>query len=688
MTTARRAIAVLASTVLLVTAGVIAAPVAAAEAPIVFADAALHRAVNQALDFADNGQWDGSVAADAPVSPSDARKLTEINAQYDGITSLAGIEHLSSLRRLIVVGNSISDLTPVASLTDLQTFYGDNNKIADLRPLNKLPNLEEATVGNQWPALGTAATGEAVATPLFDVTGAPAAVYWTTPGVQLRSDNKSWRIPKAGTYELSYNAIGTTTSGVQVNGYGVATQKVTGATQFTTEGTPQVSGDIFVGGTVTADPGTWDKGTSFTYQWLRDGNPIAGATSKTYRVPSSLLGRTLSVRVTASKDGVQTLTKTSAASAALMKGTKPTLTGTAAFGQTMKVTAGTWTKGAKLTYRWYADNLPIPGATKTSYKVTSSEQGKHVHVVVTAKLAGYHTVASSTSKTKNITLLTTSSRASVKAAYKKILAPAVRVQPGWTGSVKGCKLGTETAKSKSATLDAINFVRALNQLDGVYLDTSLNKKALQSSLIQHANNTLTHMPSKKLKCWTQGGYDGASTGNLSWGAVSAGAVVGYMLDDGAWNTSVGHRRWLLTPQTRIMGTGSTSVANTIVVVNGTAGKYASKYNVEPEWMEWPSKGWFPAQLEPWGRWSLSESNRDVDFSKAKVTVTTGGKKLKVKTYPARPGAGPNTLVWEVTGVKPPTGKKTKTYTVKVTGIKGAKSTSYTYKVQMFDANAK
>lgn len=77
---------------------------------------------------------------------------------------------------------------------------------------------------------------------------------------------------------------------------------------------PTVTGTASVGGTLTATPGTWDvDGTGFAYQWLRDGTAIAGATGATYRPVAADAGRTLSVRVTATRTGYGSGTATSAA---------------------------------------------------------------------------------------------------------------------------------------------------------------------------------------------------------------------------------------------------------------------------------------------------------------------------------------------------------------------------------------
>lgn len=63
---------------------------------------------------------------------------------------------------------------------------------------------------------------------------------------------------------------------------------------------PTVTGTARVGQVLTATGGAWDlDGVALSYQWLRGGAPVAGATGTTYDVTRADLGRALSVRVTA-----------------------------------------------------------------------------------------------------------------------------------------------------------------------------------------------------------------------------------------------------------------------------------------------------------------------------------------------------------------------------------------------------
>ena len=76
---------------------------------------------------------------------------------------------------------------------------------------------------------------------------------------------------------------------------------------------PSINGTPTIGSSVSATSGTWNGSpTSYRYQWLRDGQAIAGATSLAYRVTADDATRTLSVQVTAARAAYQDGTATSA----------------------------------------------------------------------------------------------------------------------------------------------------------------------------------------------------------------------------------------------------------------------------------------------------------------------------------------------------------------------------------------
>ncbi len=653
-------------------------PAAAAAAGVAFADPDLAAVVNAALS--------PDRAPDAPVTAAEAQGITELWASDAEIDSLAGIEHLTSLTDLWADRNRISDLTPLAGLKKLARLSLAGNAVTDTRPLVGATALDAVSLDDQRVRLGALATSATQTNPLRMPRG--AVVVPESDTAAISADGRTWRLGTAGTHTLTWYAYEFPDTGAPFDLFfsGTVTQEATGPNLLTRTPTPKITGAFRVGGTLAAAPGTWDAGVAVSYQWLADGVPIAGATARSLTLRVAQHGARIAVRVTGAKAGFQSATTTSARSGRVLLAPIPKITGTAKLGAKLTVARGTWTSGVTRKVQWYADKLPIAKATGTSLIVRSSEQGKLITVRVTGTKSGYEKVAVTSTATSQVRLVTTSSKSSVRAAYRTILARALKVGTGWTGSTARCRLGSESLASRRATLDAVNLMRAMNQLDGVSLSDSWNTAALRNSLMMQARGQITHYPGKAGKCWSASGASSAARSNLALGISGARAIAGYMDDPGASNVVAGHRRWILEPSLRMMGTGSTTRANTLTVM-GKDGPVVSPHNAAPRWMEWPSAGWFPRQLDPEGLWSLSASDPRVDFRRAKVSVSTGsGKRLSVSAYPVVDGYGPNTLTWRVKGVVLPKGGSTRSYVVKVTGIRGGAQSSYSYTVRMFDAN--
>lgn len=78
--------------------------------------------------------------------------------------------------------------------------------------------------------------------------------------------------------------------------------RVVGSGITNNTGIPTVTGTAKVGRTLTASHGTWDQsGLTYRYQWLRHGDPIKGATHRTYKITRASKGEQLRVLVTAKK---------------------------------------------------------------------------------------------------------------------------------------------------------------------------------------------------------------------------------------------------------------------------------------------------------------------------------------------------------------------------------------------------
>lgn len=168
--------------------------------------------------------------------------------------------------------------------------------------------------------------------------------------------------------------------------------------RFATVGTPSITGNLAVGSTLTAAPGTWTPSPKFTYKWLRDGSYIAGATKSTYKLVSADFNYPISVEVTATVNGyyseIATSEETDIVKLAFTSAPKPKIVGTPKVGQTLTVDPGNWQPSGDattLSYQWFAAGIAVDGATLTSYTLDSTSVGKVIAVQVTATRTGYAT---------------------------------------------------------------------------------------------------------------------------------------------------------------------------------------------------------------------------------------------------------------------------------------------------------
>lgn len=172
---------------------------------------------------------------------------------------------------------------------------------------------------------------------------------------------------------------------------------------------PSISGTAKVGGTLTAKTGTWTKGTTLGYQWYASGKAIKGATKSTYKLPASLVGKKVTVKVTGKKAGYVTAAKTSKATPKVTQSATPTIKGTAKVGQKLTANPGKWGSGMKLTYQWYANGKAIAKAKGKTLTLTSGVTGKKITVKVTGKKSGYATVTTTSKATAAVKAKTVAS---------------------------------------------------------------------------------------------------------------------------------------------------------------------------------------------------------------------------------------------------------------------------------------
>ncbi len=167
---------------------------------------------------------------------------------------------------------------------------------------------------------------------------------------------------------------------------------------------PAISGVRRVGERLTGKPSGAD-GATHSYQWLRNGKAISGATGASLVLTAKDKGTAISLRVTAEFLG-RTAFSTSAATAKIasgrfVKSSSPRISGTFKKGATLKASNGAWKPGAtSVKYRWYRNGEAISKATKAKYKLTSKDKGSKISVKVTVSRSGYATVSATSKKYK------------------------------------------------------------------------------------------------------------------------------------------------------------------------------------------------------------------------------------------------------------------------------------------------
>lgn len=258
---------------------------------------------------------------------------------------------------------------------------------------------------------------------------------------------------------------------------------------------------------------------------------------------------------------------------------------------------------------------------------------------------------------------------------------------GWTGNLATCTPGTTSQAWRNAVLRRINYFRSMAGLPSATLYDSYNQESQAAALIMSAQNDLNHTPPSTWACWTQLGYNGASSANLYGGVNGPDAITGYMDDYGL--DVMGHRRWVLYPQTQQFGTGDTPGApnhwkSNALHVFDTPNLFGPRPAVRDGFVAWPPPVYVPYQVT-FAYWSLSYP--DADFSAAAVSVTSGGVPLSVTRYPQQDGYGENTLVWKINSVNGgwPRPAADTPYQVAVTNVKvGTQTLNFNYTVTVFD----
>ena len=256
--------------------------------------------------------------------------------------------------------------------------------------------------------------------------------------------------------------------------------------------------------------------------------------------------------------------------------------------------------------------------------------------------------------------------------------------------------GTTSAAFQSAVQLRVNWYRAMAGIPASIAFDPVNYGAGDqlAALMMSANNELSHYPTSNWLLYTSAGATAAANSNIAIGSDGPASIDGYISDPGSNNTAVGHRRWLLYPQTQTMGTGDIDAVNGFLATNATwviDGNFGTtRPPVRDNFVAWPPPGYVPYQ-SVYPRWSFAYPN--ADFSQATVTMTSGSTSVPVSLEVLdNPAYGENTLVWDyngldgntVTSSAPEPGADT-AYNVQINNVLiNNVATNFSYTVTVFD----
>jgi len=431
---------------------------------------------------------------------------------------------------------------------------------------------------------------------------------------------------------------------------------------------PKVTGKTKVGSTLTAAAGSWKpSGVKVSYQWLRDGVVISKATKAKYVVRSSDLSRKFSVRITGSKSGLKTQTKTSAKTASIARGTTtnkkvPKIAGATKVGSTLTAAPGTWSpSGQKYSYEWMRGGKVIAGAKKSTYVPTPADLAARISVRVKATKTGYTSTVKTAAKTGAIApgILTNKAAPAISGsprvglpltATEGIWAPST-VAFGYQWFAGGKAITAATGKTFVPTVAQhakTITVRVTAKKDGF---TTLTKTTAPTAAVAPGTMSNTVAPSitgaplvgtwinADAGTWAPGGVGLTYQWYRSGKAVKSGTRTAYKLTKADLGKTLAIRVTGSKPgYTRLSKTSiATAVVKSPALVNSTAPSISGNATIGT-WIKLDPGTWSPSGVKfkyQWYRSGKAVKGGTSDFYK--LTSADRGKTVAVKVTGSKSG---------------------------------------------------
>ncbi len=226
-------------------------------------------------------------------------------------------------------------------------------------------------------------------------TGLLFGYQWYVDGVLVDGATTTTYVPVEADYDKTVTVVvSATRPGYQPASQSSAATSAVSLSLLTNTAAPTLTGTPQVGGTLTADSGAWNPEDEITYdyEWMVGGVP-AGTDQATYSPTADDVGKSVLVRVTATRSGFAPTTASSTPTAAVYQPTAntvaPKVTGTPQVGLRLTALVGTWSpSGLTYQYQWLVNGAPVAGQTASTFTVPPTALNKTVAVRVTGSGSG------------------------------------------------------------------------------------------------------------------------------------------------------------------------------------------------------------------------------------------------------------------------------------------------------------
>ncbi len=288
------------------------------------------------------------------------------------------------------------------------------------------------------------------------------------------------------------------------------------------------------------------------------------------------------------------------------------------------------------------------------------------------------------------------SREEVREFYNGVYLASENVPMESTANDANCFPGTNSAAFQDSIQWRINWFRALAGIPAdITFSDSEATNCQSAALMLSVNNMLAHSGVPLTwSCFATNGTNALSASNIALGLNGPDAITGYVWDYGMENYFVGHRRFILYPQTQVMATGDVPAqdghlpANDTFVIDSNYG--GPRPATTHPFVAWPPPGYVPYQVV-FPQWSFAMGT-PADIALAEITMLSNGVPMAVQTQRFSGDDGEDTIVWYPAGLDytsynarfPFDGNDT-VYTISISNIIEQSGTvSVTYCVTNFD----